>query len=188
METEPIRSAANDPATRFAEPSVREFVAGARVAHLATADGGGAPHNVPFCYWFDGERLYFAIDEKPKRQKGLALKRMRNISENPRVAVVIDHYEEDWPQLAYVLIRGVARVVEDPEEYLGAMRHLRDKYLQYRAMNMTPENNPIVKIEPASVHVWGARFKADSCRRASTKLLARSPTRNSTDGCSTIFA
>ncbi len=102
------------------EPHVREFVAGARVAHLATADGGGAPHNVPFCYWFDGERIYFAIDEKPKRQKGLALKRMRNISENPRVAVVIDHYEEDWSQLAYVLIRGFARVVEDPEEYLGA--------------------------------------------------------------------
>ena len=114
----PTSTPANDPATQFAQPAVWEFVAGARVAHLATADGGGAPHNVPFCYWFDGERLYFAIDEKPKRQKGLALKRMRNISENPRVAVVIDHYEEDWPQLAYVLIRGVARVVEDPEEYL----------------------------------------------------------------------
>ena len=161
-EPTPTSTPANDPATQFAQPAVWEFVAGARVAHLATADGGGAPHNVPFCYWFDGERLYFAIDEKPKRQKGLALKRMRNISENPRVAVVIDHYEEDWPQLAYVLIRGSARVVEDPEEYLGAMRHLRDKYLQYRAMNMTPEDNPIVKIEPASVHVWGARFKADS--------------------------
>jgi PPOX class probable F420-dependent enzyme len=162
METETILHPVNDPATRFAMPQVREFVAGARVAHLATADAGGAPHNVPFCYWFDGERLYFAIDEKPKRQKGLGLKRMRNIFENSRVAVVIDHYEEDWSQLAYVLIRGVARVAEDPEEYLVAMRHLRDKYLQYRAMNMTPEENPIVKIEPVSVHVWGARFKADS--------------------------
>ena len=119
----------------------------------------GAPHNVPLCYWFDGERIYFAIDEKPKRQTGLALKRMRNIAENPRVAVVIDHYEEDWSQLAYVMIRGHARVVEDAEEYLLAMRHLRDKYLQYRGMSMTPEKNPIVKIEPESVHAWGARFK-----------------------------
>jgi len=159
MATDPIRAPANDPALRLAEPRVREFVAGARVARLATADGAGTPHNVPLCYWFDGERIYFAIDEKPKRQKGLGLKRMRNIGENPRVAVVIDHYEEDWSQLAYVLIRGFARVVDDPEEYLGAMRHLRDKYLQYRAMNLTPERNPIVKIEPVSVHAWGARFQ-----------------------------
>ena len=83
---------------------------------------------------------------------------MRNIAENPRVAVVIDHYEEDWSQLAYVLIRGTARVVEDPEEYLAALRTLREKYLQYRGMSFTPEKNPIVKIEPESVHVWGARF------------------------------
>ena len=146
----------------LAVPHVREFVAAARLAHLATADASGAPHNVPLCYWFDGEHIYFAIDEKPKRQTGLALKRMRNIAENPRVAVVIDHYEEDWSQLAYVLIRGRARVVEDPEEYIVAMRNLRDKYLLYRGMSMTPEKNPIVKIEPESVHAWGARFKVDS--------------------------
>jgi PPOX class probable F420-dependent enzyme len=161
-------AAANDSAAqlnnvdRLGDLHVREFIAAARLAHLATADATGAPHNVPLCYWFDGERIYFVIDEKPKRGKGLALKRMRNIAENPRVAVVIDHYEEDWSQLAYVLIRGLARVVEDPEEYLAALRHLRDKYLLYRGMTMTPERNPIVKIEPVSVHAWGARFKQDS--------------------------
>jgi PPOX class probable F420-dependent enzyme len=160
--TNPVRAPVNDSAVRLADPRVREFVAGARVAHLAAADGTGSPHNVPLCYWFDGERIYFMIDEKPKRQKGLGLKRMRNIAENPRVAVVIDHYEEDWSQLAYVMIRGFARVVEDPEEYLEAMRRLRDKYLQYRGMSLTPERNPIVKIEPVSVHAWGARFKQDS--------------------------
>jgi PPOX class probable F420-dependent enzyme len=166
MATTPkLAATANDPTTQInglaplGHPHVREFVAAARLAHLATADAAGAPHNVPLCYWFDGERIYFAIDEKPKRQTGLALKRMRNIAENPRVAVVIDHYEEDWSQLAYVMIRGQARVVEDAEEYLLAMRHLRDKYVQYRGMSMTPEKNPIVKIEPESVHAWGARFK-----------------------------
>ncbi|HZC46321.1 MAG TPA: TIGR03668 family PPOX class F420-dependent oxidoreductase [Candidatus Acidoferrum sp.] len=161
MGTKPTRTPANDPAVALADQRVREFVASWRVARLATADGAGSPHNVPFCYWFDGERIYFVIDEKPKRQTGLKLKRMRNISENSRVAVVIDHYEEDWSQLAYVLIRGFARVVEDPQEYLGAMRNLRDKYLQYRGMSLTPERNPIVKIEPVSVHAWGARFKMD---------------------------
>lgn len=152
----------NDMAARLGDRRVQEFVAGARIAHLATADGVGAPHNVPLCYWFDGECIYFAIDEKPKRQTGMALKRMRNIAANPRVAIVIDHYEEDWSQLAYVQIRGHAHVVEGAEEYILAIRHLRDKYLQYRAMSLTPEKNPIVKVEPVSVHAWGTRFKVDS--------------------------
>jgi PPOX class probable F420-dependent enzyme len=143
----------------LSDPRVREFVAGARVAHLATADASGAPHNIPLCYWFDGARIYFIIDEKPKRNPGLKLKRMRNIAENSRVALVIDHYEEDWAQLGYVLIRGHARVIEDSEEYLVALRRLREKYLQYRGMALTPEKNPIVKIEPETVHAWGARFK-----------------------------
>jgi len=158
---EPAQAPAKDPIALFNDAHVREFIAAARLAHLATADADGAPHNVPLCYWFDGECIYFAIDEKPKRGTGLALKRMRNIAQNPRVALVIDHYEEDWSQLAYVMIRGNARVVEDPEEYLVALRHLRDKYLLYRGMTLTPEKNPIVKIEPVSVHAWGARFKQD---------------------------
>jgi coenzyme F420-0:L-glutamate ligase / coenzyme F420-1:gamma-L-glutamate ligase len=143
----------------LADPHVREFITGKRVARLATADASGTPHNVPICYWFDGERIYFMIDEKPKRETGLRLKRMRNIAENPRVALVIDYYEEDWAQLAYVLIRGTARVVEDPQEYMVALRALREKYLQYRGMTLTPERNPVVKIEPHHVHAWGARFR-----------------------------
>ena len=75
MATKTDRTAAGALA-RIADPRVREFVTAARVAHLATADATGAPHNVPLCYWFDGERIYFAIDEKPKRQAGLALKRL----------------------------------------------------------------------------------------------------------------
>jgi PPOX class probable F420-dependent enzyme len=142
----------------LSEPRIIEFVTAARVARMATADTGAAPHAIPICYWFDGTNFYFAIDEKPKRATGTGLKRMRNIAGNPRVALIIDHYEEDWAQLAYVLVHGQARVVEDSEEYMLALRHLRDKYRQYRAMALSPERNPIVRIEPERVHVWGARF------------------------------
>ena len=48
------------------------------------------------------------IDEKPKRLTGTGLKRMRNIAENPRIVLIIDHYEEEWSYLAYVLIHGQA--------------------------------------------------------------------------------
>jgi PPOX class probable F420-dependent enzyme len=140
---------------------VRDFLTLARIAHLATADPQGAPHNIPLCFWFDGDtRFYFAVDEKPKRATGTAIKRMRNIAANPRVALVVDEYGEDWSALAYVLVHGEAAVVEDQDEYLLALRSLRDKYPQYRAMALSPERNPIVRIETRRVHVWGDRFRA----------------------------
>lgn len=141
------------------EPAIREFIESARIAHLATASGTGEPHNIPLCFWFDGTRFYFVIDEKPKRERGIAIKRMRNIAENPRVALVIDHYEEDWKRLAYVLVHGIARVVEDEAEYARAIQHLRHKYAQYHAMTLTPESNPAVRIDPDRIHAWGERFK-----------------------------
>lgn len=144
--------------------AVRDFLTFARVGHLATADAAGAPHNVPLCFWFDGARFYFAIDEKPKRGRALGLRRMRNIAANPNVSLVVDHYEEHWSNLAYVLIHGRAGVVDDREEYLLALRSLRDKYPQYRAMALSIERNPVVRIDPARVHVWGERFKPGSAR------------------------
>lgn len=147
---------------RLTEPAIREFIESSRIAHLATASGAGEPHNIPLCFWFDGSRFYFVIDEKPKRKSGTSIKRMRNIAENPRVALVIDHYNEDWNRLAYVLIHGDAQIVHDDAEYALAIQHLRHKYSQYHAMLLTPENNPAVRIEPRRVHAWGARFNPES--------------------------
>jgi PPOX class probable F420-dependent enzyme len=139
---------------------VREFLKLARVAHLATSSLEGVPHNIPLCFWFDNAaRFYFVIDEKPKRRTGTETKRMRNIAQNPRVALVIDHYEEDWAYLAFVLVHGEAHVVDDSNEYMLGLRNLRDKYPQYRAMALNPERNPMVRIDADRVHVWGERFK-----------------------------
>lgn len=149
---------AGEPLEALGEPRVRDFLALARVGRLATADAEGAPHNVPVCFWFDGEQFYFAVDEKPKRFRGTALKRIRNIAANPRVALLVDHYEEQWSALAYVLVRGRAAIVEQPAEYMLALRGLRDKYPQYRVMPLVAARNPIIRIEPDHVHAWGARF------------------------------
>jgi PPOX class probable F420-dependent enzyme len=151
-------------ADRLAESAVRDFIESASIAHLATTSGAGEPHNIPLCFWFDGSRFYFVIDEKPKRRGGTEIKRMKNIAENPRVALVVDHYDEDWSRLAYVLIHGNARIVEDDAEYALAIQHLRHKYPQYRAMLLTQEKNPAIRIEPQRVHAWGARFKNGEAR------------------------
>jgi PPOX class probable F420-dependent enzyme len=144
---------------RLDEIPVRDFISAARIAHLATVSGANEPHNVPLCFWFDGARFYFAIDEKPKRKTGAAIKRMKNIAENPRVALLIDHYDEDWSRLAYVMINGAATIVADTREYSLAIQNLRAKYSQYKDMKFSPEINPVVRIDPDRVHAWGARFK-----------------------------
>jgi PPOX class probable F420-dependent enzyme len=155
-------STSSETLTILTRPAVRDFLAGARVGALATADAAGTPHNVPLCFWFDNSHYYFVIDEKPKRRRGFALKRMRNIAANPRVVLLVSHYEEDWNHLAYVLIRGIARVVDDAAEYMMALRNLRDKYPQYRRMTLEPEANPIVRVDTDWAHAWGARFVAES--------------------------
>ena len=128
------------------------------------------PHNVPLCFWYDeAAHFYFIIDLKPKRMTGTGLKRMRNLAENPQVALIIDHYEEDWSCLAYVLVHGAGHIVEDPNEYMLALRNLRDKYPQYRTMALGFDKNPMVRIDALRVHVWGERFKPLS----SALLIAR---------------
>jgi PPOX class probable F420-dependent enzyme len=98
-----------------------------RVARLATAGPDGRPHVVPICFALHGNALYTAIDEKPKRTRGL--RRLRDIEANPQVEVLIDHYEEDWSQLWWVKLRGTARVVDRDELALDL---LQAKYEQYR--------------------------------------------------------
>ena len=107
-------------------PKIKKFIASHRVARLATADAEGMPHVIPICYAFDGQRIYSALDLKPKRVEARRLKRVSNILANPRVALVIDDYSEDWNDLAYVLIRGVAEIIEDDEERRSAELMLRD--------------------------------------------------------------
>lgn len=127
-----------------------------RVARLATADRAGVPHVVPLCFALADEALYFVVDAKPKRRAGTALKRMRNLLENPAVAVVVDEYDEDWSALAYVLLRGRAAVVTDAAEARRALASLRAKYPQYRTMALDGPDHPVVRITPEHVHVWRA--------------------------------
>ncbi|MGE0684503.1 MAG: TIGR03668 family PPOX class F420-dependent oxidoreductase [Candidatus Binatia bacterium] len=134
---------------------VRRFIGAHPVARLATADAHGQPHVIPFCYAFDGAYFYFVVDEKPKKQTGKPLKRIRNILENPHVSLVIDDYADDWSQLAYVLVLGAAQLVENETEYAAALALLRERYPQYRSMRLLYPANSMVRITPRKVISWG---------------------------------
>jgi PPOX class probable F420-dependent enzyme len=126
----------------------------ARVARLATADGRGRPHVVPICFAIDGDNLFTPLDAKPKKTTPLNLQRVRNIFANPRVAVVVDHYEEDWSRLGYVLLQGKAKLLRRGAKHRRAIRLLRAKYTQYRAMDI--DRAMVIAITVEHVYTWMA--------------------------------
>jgi PPOX class probable F420-dependent enzyme len=123
----------------------RERFAAARVARLATADAGGRPHLVPIAFALDGDRLYSAVDAKPKRTT--ELRRLANVRENPRVAVLVDRYDDDdWSRLWWARADGTGRVLEaeDPEAR-GAVELLRERY---------PRIEPVGAVLAVDVERW----------------------------------
>jgi len=140
------------PASRLSQFASR-LLSSTRTAHLATSDKSGQPHVIPICFIFNGKHFYSPIDEKPKRAAPAKLKRLRNIRENPNVALVIDRYEEDWRKLAYILVFGKARILQSGEKHRRAVKLLRQKYRQYLAMAI--HERPMIVITPMRIVCWG---------------------------------
>jgi PPOX class probable F420-dependent enzyme len=130
---------------------MRERVRAARVARLATIDPDGRPHLVPIVLALAGERLYSAVDAKPKRSR--SLRRVANARERPDVTVLIDHYEDDWSRLWWVSLRGRARVLEAGEEAERALGLLVDKYEQYRR---ELPGRPVLAVDILEWRSWDA--------------------------------
>ena len=132
-----------------------ELLAHAPVGRLATANANGVPHVIPVCFALMDGMIYSVLDQKPKRAPLTRLRRVRNILANPQVSLVVDHYEENWERLWYILISGTAELLEEGAERPAAIQVLRQKYAQYRAMDIDP--NPVIKITPSQVVSWGFR-------------------------------
>jgi PPOX class probable F420-dependent enzyme len=129
------------------------FVNAQRVGRLATADARGNPHVVPVCFVLTDSVLYITIDEKPKQASTRPLKRVRNMLENPSVAFVADRYAEDWTQLGWVMLRGRAEILDGGAEHDRAQDLLRERYPQYRSMQLA--DLPVIALRIERVTSWG---------------------------------
>jgi PPOX class probable F420-dependent enzyme len=129
----------------------RALVGSARRGVFATNGSDGSPHAIPVCFALRGHEIVIEIDEKPKA--GGVLQRARNIERDPRVAFLLDIWDEDWTQLAWVMVRGVARMepVGDDPARDAALDALRAKYEQYASM---PLDGPVIAIEPRRINWW----------------------------------
>jgi PPOX class probable F420-dependent enzyme len=123
--------------------------AAARVARLATTAEGGQPHVVPVVFGLADGVIYTAVDGKPK--SGQRLRRLANIEANPRVSVLVDHYDEDWSQLWWVRADGTAVIHRDGAVFHRAIAILRAKYPQYQLFSL---DGPVIAIAVERWRSW----------------------------------
>jgi PPOX class probable F420-dependent enzyme len=129
----------------------RRRFAAAKVARLATADAAGRPHLVPIAFAVEDDRVYSAVDAKPKRTT--ALRRLANVRANPAVAILVDHYDDaDWSALWWVRAEGRGRVL-DPgcAEARRAVALLAARYPQQQAIGA------VLAIDVERWRGWSAR-------------------------------
>ncbi|MCT7661473.1 TIGR03668 family PPOX class F420-dependent oxidoreductase [Mycobacterium deserti] len=118
------------------------------VAMLATAGADGAPHVVPVVFAVHGDVVFTAVDAKRKSTQ--KLRRLANIEDNPRVSLLVDHYDEDWTQLWWVRADGLAEIHNSGDEMARGYSLLRGKYVQYQRLAL---DGPVVAI---AVHRWSS--------------------------------
>ena len=136
------------------------FMESRRVAHLATLGPDNVPDAVPICFACVDGAVYTPIDEKPKRVPPESLRRIRNILARPEVCVVWDRYDDDWEMLAWLQVFGSASLVDDNEERARVFDSLRERYPQYRSMDL--ESRPLIRVTPLRVRSWSGSRGARS--------------------------
>jgi PPOX class probable F420-dependent enzyme len=119
------------------------------VARLASVTDAGRPHIVPVTFVLDGDRIYSAVDAKPKTTT--SLRRLRNIRANPQVAVLADHYDEDWASLWWVRADGRAQIIDEPRLMTQPIQLLAARYPQYQEM---PPPGPVIAVQVERWTAW----------------------------------
>lgn len=124
----------------------------ARVGRLGLLDGDGAPRVLPVTYAVHEGGLWSAIDRKPKRKPGGEPARVRWLRRDPRAALTVDRYGEEWSRLAWVQVLGAVTLMA-PSDAPGALGALSAKYPQYEG---EPPPGPLLQLVPARALWWTA--------------------------------
>lgn len=133
---------------RLSPDEARRRFAHSAVARLATVSAAAHPHLVPIVFAVIDDVIYTAVDAKPKATT--ALQRLANIDANPGVAVLADHYSDDWTQLWWARADGTARLA-DNDETPTALRHLTIRYPVYESQ---PPPGPVIAIDVTRWSGW----------------------------------
>ena len=69
------------------------------------------------------------------------------------MTLLVDHYEDDWRRLWWILVRGRARVLDGGDERERALDLLAAKYEQYRAQRPA---GPVLAVDITGLRDWSA--------------------------------
>jgi PPOX class probable F420-dependent enzyme len=127
-----------------------ELLERGRVGRLGLLDDEGGPRVLPVTFAVAEGRIWSAIDDKPKRAGEPA--RLRFLRRDPRAALTVDRYSDDWGQLAWVQVLGSVRIL-DPSEGAAGLEALSAKYEQYR--EKAPPG-PLLALDPERYLWWRA--------------------------------
>jgi PPOX class probable F420-dependent enzyme len=120
------------------------------VLRLATVGAVGQPHVVPCTFAVDAAgRIVIGIDNKPKASPNL--RRLANITENPRVSLLADRYSDNWEQLWWARADGVANLERSGPEHSEHWRLLRARYPQYGDQVL---GGPVIVVAVATWSGW----------------------------------
>ena len=127
------------------------------IARLVTLGGDGRPAPVPVVFARVGGALFSPIDGKPKR--GSVLARERNLAADPRVALLLDHYADDWDLLWWLRVEGRAEVVP-AAAHPRALDALRAKYPQYARTALSSGEPRLLRVAVERISSWRASARA----------------------------
>ena len=119
-----------------------KFLKSHELCRLATASKGGRPHVVPVIYTLDGEDIIIAIDYKTKK--------LKNLKENPKLALVVDDYHPNRG----LMVEGDCEILERGSEYLRLLQILFDRFVFYRKNPWGEGESPILKVRTTKVVMW----------------------------------
>lgn len=114
---------------------------------MSTVDPDGSAHSVPVVFALTGDEIISPIDHKPKT--GVVMRRVRNLERDDRVTLLLDHYDEEWTRLAWLMVRGHATVEASASEDL--MRALNARYDQYAP---DERHDALIRIRPTRLSWW----------------------------------
>jgi PPOX class probable F420-dependent enzyme len=124
------------------------------VARLGLIDDVGRPRVLPVTFALVGDQAWSAVDDKPKRSVGTELARVRWLRRRPEATLLVDHYDDDWSQLAWVQLIGRVTIIdagEPPPELVA-------KYEPYRRR---PPQGPLLRLDIERVVHWRATAPGD---------------------------
>ena len=122
---------------------VQQFLSVNTVLQVATVGSDGFPHLAPMWYVMEDGKVVFRSFTKSQK--------IVNLTRNPNLTVLVET-GDDYSQLQGVMIKGKAKLVDDPEYVLSIYGGLAAKYPM---INDTP-----MELDKAALEAAFGRFAA----------------------------